>query len=319
MDEPEHGIAYIYLHLEHLSKEDPLISFRMVQYCVKIIDRHIKNHEAKKIPLIFPTVLYNGKRPFSDAVSIFDLFGENKELAREYMFDRFHLVDLSTIPDKEIRQHQWSCLLEMIFKHVRSRDIMTLLEEITDIFQQFVQKNAEDHVKAMLKYVIEKASIKDRQKFLTWVVKKLPKELEKEAMTLAEQWKSEGIQIGVQQGIKEAMTLAEQWKREGIQIGVQQGIKEAMTLAEQWKSEGIQIGVQQGVQQGIQQGVQQGIQQGTLEGERIILKKQLKWRFSSIPEKYLNKIDNANTKQLELFARKFLEAKTLEDIFGSYH
>jgi flagellar biosynthesis/type III secretory pathway protein FliH len=84
-----------------------------------------------------------------------------------------------------------------------------------------------------------------------------------------------------------------------------------MTLAEQWKNEGIQIG--------IQQGLQQGVQKGTLEGERSILKKQLMWRFLLMPEKYLDTIDNASIEQLEFFAKKFLEAKTLEDVFGNHH
>ena len=67
------------------------------------------------------------------------------------------------------------------------------------------------------------------------------------------------------------------------------------------------------------EGIQIGMQQVTLEGEKTILKKQLIWRFSSIPNKYLKKIYHTNTDQLEFFTKRFLEAKTLEDIFESYH
>ena len=59
--------AYIYLLLEHQSTPDPLMPFRMLKYMCNIIDHHLKTHGGKKIPLIYPLVIYHGKRkyPFS--------------------------------------------------------------------------------------------------------------------------------------------------------------------------------------------------------------------------------------------------------------
>ena len=45
------------------------------------------------------------------------------------------------------------------------------------------------------------------------------------------------------------MTLAEQWKQEGVQQGIQQGMQQ---------------GIQQGIQEGMQQGIHKGVQQVVL-------------------------------------------------------
>lgn len=225
VNSPSNEKTYIYTHIEHQSTNDPMISFRMLKYSVRIIERHLKNTGNKTLPLIIPILIYNGDKIFSDNLSVFDLFGEHKALAQQYMFNKFHLVDMNTIPDEEIRQHKWSCLLEMIFKHIRSRNIMLILEEMTEIFNRFIERKADDYVLTMLKYIIEKSSIKDRQKFLHWVRKNLPKKLEEKTMTLAEQWKQEGIEIGIQQ----ARTLAEQSKRDGMQQGERLLIKRLLS------------------------------------------------------------------------------------------
>jgi predicted transposase/invertase (TIGR01784 family) len=204
--------AYIYLHIEHQSGRNPIISFRVINYCVKILDRYIKNNPGKTLPVIIPLVIYNGKKPFSDSISVFDLFGENKSLAQQYMFNIFHLVDMNTIPDEEIRQYKFSCLLEMILKHIHEKMMMDFLENpaIVSLFKRFIEKNPDKtHIISVVKYINEKANIADRKRFLSWVNKNLPARLEKEIMTLAEQWKSEGIQEGMQQGMQQGQLQGE--------------------------------------------------------------------------------------------------------------
>lgn len=121
------------------------------------------------------------------------------------MFNQFHLIDLNTIPDEEIRQREWSCLLEMLLKHIRVRDIMTYLEQLSGVFSNLLKAQADNYVMSMLKYLIVKADIKDREKFLFWVTENLPPKLEKQAMTLAQQWEKDGYQKGMQQGVQQGM------------------------------------------------------------------------------------------------------------------
>jgi len=215
LDSPAREKAYIFLHVEHQSYADPIISFRIIQYCVQILDRYIRNTGSNILPVIIPTVIYNGKRKFSDSISIFDLFGDNKAFAQEYMFNSFHLVDMNTIPDEEIRQRKFSYLMEMTLKHIHDKDIMDFLEkfEIRELFKRFIAENPhKNHVISVVKYLNEKSKIDNKPRFLTWVSKNLPPKLENEIMTLAEQWINEGHEKGMQQGMQR-----------GIQRGIQQG------------------------------------------------------------------------------------------------
>jgi Uncharacterized conserved protein len=133
---------------------------------------------------------------------VFDLFGEHQDIAREWMFNRFKLIDLSEIPDEEIRQHNWSYLLEMLLKHIDSANIMAFLEELSSEFKRIANENAEEYVLSMLHYVLAKANLADKEEFFEWVKRSLPKELEKKSMTIAEQLRSEGVKQGMQQGEK---------------------------------------------------------------------------------------------------------------------
>ena len=205
--------AYIYVHVEHQSSPDKMMAFRMVKYAIKIIDRDLKSdHKTSTLPVIIPVVIYNGKNTYPYSLNIFDLFGENKSLAEKFMFKIFHLVDFNTVSDEEIRQHKWSCLLEMLLKHIHDQEIMTSVEQLTTEIQQIIRDSADDYIVAMIKYILEKAEMHDRERFLRWVKAHLPRKLEKQAMTLAEQFRNEGRQEGIQQGM-----------RQGIQRGALEG------------------------------------------------------------------------------------------------
>jgi predicted transposase/invertase (TIGR01784 family) len=80
----------------------------------------------------------------------------------------------------------------------------------------------------------------------------------------------------------------------------QEGI---MTLAEQLKAEGFNAGIHQGMQQGMQQ------------GEHHLFIKLLKIKFTTVPENYLQKIDEADEDQLLLWGERLMKASSLQEIF----
>jgi len=72
--------AYIYLLLEHQSSPDPFMAFRVLQYTVQAIDQHLRQHKTTKIPLVYPLVVYHGKRPFRHSNDINDLVDAPRQL-----------------------------------------------------------------------------------------------------------------------------------------------------------------------------------------------------------------------------------------------
>jgi tetrahydromethanopterin S-methyltransferase subunit G len=66
---------------------------------------------------------------------------------------------------------------------------------------------------------------------------------------------------------------------------------------------------------GMRKGEELGIRKGKVIGESKILVSQLKARFHTIPQKYLDKIKNAHTDMLMIWATKLLFASKIEEIF----
>jgi predicted transposase YdaD len=78
------------------------------------------------------------------------------------------------------------------------------------------------------------------------------------------------------------------------------------------------IGIEKGLQQGLQQGRLEGKLEGKLEGEVTLLLRQLTKRFGPLDESIRSRLENATLEQLELWAERVLDAKTLDDVIGAH-
>ena len=73
----------------------------------------------------------------------------------------------------------------------------------------------------------------------------------------------------------------------------------------------------EGREQGIEQGIEQGMRQGRAEGERAVLERQLRRRFGRLPAKTVELLQSAPEADLEAWADKVLDARTLNEVFGN--
>src|SRR3990167_7580117 len=85
--------AYLYLVVDHQSRPDELMPFRVLKYVCNIIDQHINNTGSKRIPLILPLVVYHGKQPWLYSTDINDLVDAPKKLVETHFLKPFMLVD----------------------------------------------------------------------------------------------------------------------------------------------------------------------------------------------------------------------------------
>jgi flagellar biosynthesis/type III secretory pathway protein FliH len=87
---------------------------------------------------------------------------------------------------------------------------------------------------------------------------------------------------------------------------------------ERGMQQGLQQGMQQGLQQGMQQGMHQGMQQGMQQGEVAVLRRQLHKRFGELPEEIELRLNNATLAQLEVWADRVLDARTLDEVLVAH-
>jgi len=77
----------------------------------------------------------------------------------------------------------------------------------------------------------------------------------------------------------------------------------------------IERGMQQGMQQGMQKGMQQGLERGRQLGETLLLERLLVKRFGSLPDELRGRLESATVEQLEGWAERLLDARSLADVF----
>ena len=68
----------------------------------------------------------------------------------------------------------------------------------------------------------------------------------------------------------------------------------------------------------MQEGIQQGLQQGLQQGEAAVLKRLLHKRFGKLPEEVELRLHKATLEQLEVWADRVLDARTINEVFGAH-
>ncbi|WP_339050828.1 Rpn family recombination-promoting nuclease/putative transposase [Rickettsiella endosymbiont of Xylota segnis] len=221
--------GYLFFLLEHQSTDDPLMAFRFLHAIVSLSYEHLKQGHAK-LPIILPFCMYHGdKSPYPYSTCLYDCF-EQPDFAKEIAFKPFKLIDLTILSDEEIKSHGLVGLMEMLFKHQRDKNFLSIMRRLLE--SQFVQNIIKQlnisYLTDMLNYIVntsqDDSEPKAAQHLIEELIKAFPEEpARKTIMTFAQQLKEEYKQ--------EFMgTLAQQLKQEGLQQGLQQGRQEVLAL-----------------------------------------------------------------------------------------
>ncbi len=56
------GDGYIYVVIEHQSREDIHMAFRLMRYSMAVMQRHIEHDKRRPLPLVIPMLFYHGSR-----------------------------------------------------------------------------------------------------------------------------------------------------------------------------------------------------------------------------------------------------------------
>ena len=122
--------AFLFLLLEHKSKDDPLTAFQLLRYMVRIWDRHRVEHPATaRLPPILSVVVHHGAAPWSSAPNLRDAIDvagwprsvANAVLARQPEL-RFVLDDLANQSEAQLAERVSSLLAKaalLCMQHLR--------------------------------------------------------------------------------------------------------------------------------------------------------------------------------------------------------
>ncbi|HGJ5883691.1 Rpn family recombination-promoting nuclease/putative transposase [Arsenophonus sp.] len=211
------GKGYIYTLVEHQSHPEKLMAFRLMRYAVAAMQRHIEQGN-NTLPVVIPILFYQGATsPYPYSTHFLDCFAD-PELAATVYQQAFPLVDITTIPDEEILTHRRVALLQLVQKHIRTRDMLELAVELANLIEKW--QYSKEQCKSLLYYIAKAGNTIDGEGFIRTLAEKAPTYRE-DFMTIAEQLrekgKQEGYQLGRQDGVKEATRqLARQLLSDGV-------------------------------------------------------------------------------------------------------
>ncbi|CRL46900.1 putative transposase (plasmid) [Sodalis glossinidius str. 'morsitans'] len=206
------GDAYIYCLIEHQSCPEPMMAFRLLRYAVTAMHRHLEQ-ENKQLPVVIPILFYHGSTsPYPYTTHWLDCFADRK-LAESVYEKAFPLVDVTAMEDEEILRHRRMALMEIVQKHIRTRNMLELAGELANLLEQW--KFSKEQCKTLVYYLVLAGNTTDGEGFLRTLAQPAPSYRE-DMMTIAEQLEAKGMQKGIQLGEKKGI---ERGLQEGIQLG----------------------------------------------------------------------------------------------------
>ncbi|WP_250311484.1 Rpn family recombination-promoting nuclease/putative transposase [Rickettsia endosymbiont of Oedothorax gibbosus] len=196
--------GYIFLLLEHQSTVDKMMAFRLFKYMINICDLYLTtNPKAKSLPLIYPLIIYNGKKKYNASLNIWNLFS-HPDLARVFWTNDCQLINVHDIPDEELKEKVWSGILLFFLKHIHERQLLKRWQEISHLLPKLSKITiGYDHIRNLLQYTLTFIEQSDKIELEKILKNSLTKEKGEGIMpSIAQVWKEEGIEIGLQDGIK---------------------------------------------------------------------------------------------------------------------
>ncbi len=207
---------YIYLLLEHQSRVDQLMAFRMLAYKVRIWEQYVKEHKKEserkefKLPMIIGIVFYDGEREWSSPT---DVKEKVIEMKIDYEITNYELVSLKSMkqetlikmnnalgiilltdkPDLRVKS------IEELIKIISKEIVANMTKEEQEKFNR--HKNA--FIELFKKRVGFKEDIEEFKEIEEMEVPKMFDTLEKIAKRDREEAMREGIEKGIEKGKEE--------------------------------------------------------------------------------------------------------------------
>ncbi len=133
--------VYVYVLMEFQSSVDCFMSLRVLNYLTNFyMDYLLSNRSVKRLPAVFPIVLYNGDKEWRATTNIADLI-EGNELLGEFAlhFKYFKIAENEYSKEKLLKIHN---IVSTLFLSESYYDVGLLEEELLNLFDRESDKDA---------------------------------------------------------------------------------------------------------------------------------------------------------------------------------
>lgn len=212
--------AYLYLLCEHQSKPDRLMAFRLLNYTVRIIERHLKSHASSPLPIVHPIVMYTGEAPWRAPADIYTLYGNNEALARETLFKPYQLVDIHRVDDAKVKETLLAGIFQFVFKYQKMRNLIELFESLCPWLEAIQMQGELAYFKDVLYFIFHETREHPDASRIFDITLWQSEPVRREVMSLADFFREEGLRSGIEQGIEQGIVAGESRSRKSIAVNL---------------------------------------------------------------------------------------------------
>ncbi len=236
----------VFFLIEQQSQVDYSMSYRMLNYCIEIIrsaidKKKLKNKEYE-MPVVYPIVLYTGKRKWN-AKTYFEESQKKMKGVQKNNFTSYNLIDINEYEEDDLwEQENFLAKLLLLEKAKESGKVKEYLNRMGKV------KLKDEEISILIRFLYSSLDTKIEEE-----------QIQKFAEQVIKDRKEGGYMLTVLE--EYFISLIDEGLKSGIKKGVKKGIRE-----------GRQKGIREGRQKGIQEGMEKGIQEGKESGKLEILK-----------------------------------------------
>ena len=202
--------AYVYVLLEHKSYVERFAALQLLRYKVEIWEQvraeakaaanTQKRSAARKLPPIFPLIVYHGTRKWQIAQQFADLV-EGGEAWQPYLPDfRYEVASVADIRETELFDSVLFRAAIRLMRHIFDPDLADKLPQIWAEFRNLAWgPETQGFLIVMLSYVTSATKVSNAQ-LVHSLELAVPEQEEALMATLAREWMKQGIEQGIEQG-----------------------------------------------------------------------------------------------------------------------
>ncbi len=201
--------GYVYLLFEHKSHPERWIHLQHLEYMPQIWRLFLKQEKGRgrRLPIIVPMLFYHGETTWSGKPRFAEMFAGPVDRFKQYVPDfEYVLFDFSPHSNEEIRGQVLLRAALMLMRHVFDPGVHDRLPEILKLILDVSEtKSGLRAVETMLRYLFNEVPDLTVEKVKNMAEKHFAKEKKEVVMTVAEQLRKEGIDIGERRGARKTL------------------------------------------------------------------------------------------------------------------
>ncbi len=205
--------GYLYFLFEHKSYPSRDVAFQLLKYMVEIWNAKIEN--TNQLPVIIPLVIYHGKDGWNIKHTLGEMISGYEELPRDvqaYIPNyKYLLYDFSRFTDREIKGEVRNKITVTMMRDMPREDIGEILKYVfraaVYLLELEDKQTGIEYLETLVRYLLSARADLTKEDFneLVKKIETIYPEGSERIMTLAELFREEGMERGIEVGETKAL------------------------------------------------------------------------------------------------------------------